>query len=295
MRTRFLRGNTSENNSLTLPSGEVSVDLEKMALRLHADNVLGGFEIVGTQAYVPAGHGPNDLVGGDAQWGFYGEVVSNDFIAGDALASAIGLSAGTSYNSNTEWLKFNSGGKVVLIPKKPLRYDLSWEHIYQVGAVYGDDTVGSNPSGGNRIQDAVVTIDGFDYRVTLMKGAGADPTVQGSDGVWYGWDVDLSQGSEWNRLMYPIHSGVHTDDRNPVTHTDPNAAPFGSWANYTDDDLIVDYRSGNGSRQWTQETSGDNTSYRVIRGYIGVTYFVRNAAAGTGTLYGWRPRLELVV
>ena len=287
MRTRFLRGNTNENNSLTLPEGEFSIDEEKKALRVHDGQTLGGFEIVGTQAYVPVGHGPNDLVGGDAQWGFYGEVASTDFITGDALATQIGLSAGISQYSNTEWLKFNSDGKVVMIPKKPLRYNLSWEHIYQVGAVYGDDTVGSNPSGGNRVQDTIVTIDGFDYRVTLMKGAGADPTT---DAV--GYDIENGYGSEWNRLFYPIHSGTHTNSSNPASHTDPNAAPFGTWASYSDSDLVI--TSGNGRYQWMQETPA-TTSQRVLRGNNGVTGFYRYTAANTATGTGWRPRLELVV
>ena len=286
MRTRFLRGDSAQNNGLTLPAGEFSYDTEKKALRLHDGSTLGGFEMVGVQAYVPAGHGPNDLVGGDDQWGFYGEVLSSDFISGDALASAIGLSAGTGQFSNTEWLKFNSGGNIVMIPKKPIRYSVSWEDIYQVGAVYGDDTVGSNPSGGNRLQDTVVTIDGFDYRVTLMRGASTDPVA----GDPVGYDISESDGSEWNRLMYPIHSGVHTNSNNPNPHTDPDAASFGSWASYSDSDLVI--ASGNGRYQWMQEST-DN--YRVHRGLNGVTGFNRTTATFTNTNRGWRPRLELVV
>lgn len=295
MRTRFLRGNTSENNGLTLPNGELSIDLEKKAVRLHDGSTPGGYEIVGQQAYEPVGHGSTTLVGGDATWGFYGEVASTDFITGDALATEIGLSAGTSQNSTSDWLKFASNGSVILVPKKTFRYAVSWEHLYQAGAVYGDDTNGSNPSGTARLQDAVVTIDGFDYRVRLLRGAASDPTVQGADGSWHGYDIDLSHGSEWNRLFYPIHSGTHHEYNNPTTHTDPNADPFGSWASYSDSDLLVHNSFGNGSYSWTQETSGDNNAYRVARGYTGVSYFNRHTATYMGTAGGWRPALELVV
>jgi len=294
MRTRFLRGNRTENNGLTLPAGELSFDSETKGLRIHDGSTLGGFEIVGQQAYEPVGHGPQSIIGGDTTWGFYGEVASTDFISGDALASAIGLSAGTSQHSTSDWLKFASNGQVILVPKLTFRHSVSWEHIYQAGAVYGDDTNGSNPSSTARLQDAVVTVDGFDYRVRLLRGAGSDPTVQGPDGVWYGFDVSIGDGSEWNRLFYPIHSGQHTNTSNPTTHSDPNADPFASWASYSDADLLVEYTHGNGSYSWCQETNGDNTGNRVTRGYIGVSYFSRNTAAGTHTNFGWRPALELV-
>ena len=296
MRTRFLRGTRDQNNGLTLPEGEISIDEETKAVRLHDGVTPGGFEIIGTRAYAPPmGHGSETLVAGDSTWGFYGEVASTDFITGDALASAIGLSAGTSQHNTSDWLKFASNGQVILVPKLTFRHSVSWEQIYQAGAVYGDDTNGSNPSGAARLQDAVVTVDGFDYRVRLLRGAGADPTVQGADGLWYGYDIDLSHGSEWNRLLYPIHSGVHTDANNPTTHSDPNATPFGSWASYSDADLLVHNSFGNGSYSWCQETNGDNTDNRVIRGYNGVSFFFRNTATATNAFYGWRPALELVV
>lgn len=290
MRTRFLRGNTAANNGLTLPPGELAVDLEKMALRLHADQIPGGFEIIGTQAYTPVGHGPQSLMGGDAQWGFYGEVASADFISGDALATAVGLSAGTSQNSTSDWLKFNANGRIVLIPKLTFRNTVSWENIYQAGAVYGDDTNGLYPAGTARLQDAVVTIDGFDYRVRLLRGASTDPI----SGTLNGWDIPTTHGSEWNRLLYPVHSGVHTDAQNPTPHTDPNAAAYASWASYSDADLGVD-NANIGGRTLCQELhTYQSPSYRVLRGYSGVTRLDIGLITATTDTYGWRPVLELV-
>jgi hypothetical protein len=42
MRTRFKRGNTQENNSLVLLAGELSIDIEKKALRIHDGITPGG-------------------------------------------------------------------------------------------------------------------------------------------------------------------------------------------------------------------------------------------------------------
>ena len=275
MRTRFLRGDTAQNNTLTLPEGEFSIDEEKKALRVHDGQTLGGFEIVGTRAYEPIGPGPTELVGGDDQWGFYGEVLASDFITGDALASAIGLSAGTGQFSNTEWLKFNSNEKKIYVPKKPIRHSVSWGSIDNVGGIYGDGLT--------------VTIDNHIYSVSLMKGASNDPT----NGV-VDHDNVASYGSEWNRLMYPIHSGVHINDNNPVSHTDPNSAPFGSWANYSDYDLHLDNSTGLGTLVWMRETSSNTTTKRVRRGMHGVTLFDINLFTVSTGNAGWRPRLELI-
>ncbi len=291
MRTRFLRGDRAQNDGLTLQSGELAVDSETRALRLHDGSTLGGYEIIGTRAFEPYAQ----IVAGDETAGFYGEVPKSDFISYDELASVVGLSAGTSeFNTESAWLKFALDGKTLYVAKKPARYNLSWEHVYQAGCVYGVDGFGSNPSGSSVDQGVFVTIAGQDYRVRLLKGAGADPTVVGSDSLTAGWDIDLSHGSEWNRLLYPIHSGAHADTQNPTTHSDPNAAPFGSWASYSDSDIIVHTSYGSGAYTWCQETHGSNSNYRYLRGAAGITRAWNTTSTNVHTSRGWRPVLERI-
>ena len=43
--------------------------------------------------------------------GFFGEVPASELITGDALASQVGISGGTSQNSTAGWLKFAYKGK----------------------------------------------------------------------------------------------------------------------------------------------------------------------------------------
>ncbi len=70
----------------------------------------------------------------------------------------------------------------------------------------------------------------------------------------YGYDPIQAYGSEWNRLMYPIHSGNHTNTQNP-SPVSGEKIRFGTIAKYTDTDLVVDYRTlDNGSYSWCQET-----------------------------------------
>lgn len=111
-------------------------------------------------------HGSNTIVAGDSSYGFYGEVSATDFISGDDLASAIGLSAGTSQNSDAGWLKVVDGNKMLLIAKKTFRHTISWDNINAVNAVFG----------------SIVTIDGVKYILRLLSAA------------------------EWDRFMYPLHT-----------------------------------------------------------------------------------------
>ncbi len=230
------------------------------------------------------GPGPVDFIGGDESHGFYGEVPSSEFITGDALASAIGLTAGVSQFSDTPWLKYSLNDEIIFIPKKPIRHSVSWENIYQAGAVYGTNDFGLNPYGGNRTQDAMVTIDGFDFKVTLLKGANVDPAPNTT-----GFDVAWTHDSEWNKLLYPVHSGVHTESSNPSNPSEP----YNQWASYSDDDLLVHRDFGTGSYCWTQERHSGDATFRVFRGTYGVSYANRSNVSSANSYVGFRPALRL--
>lgn len=217
---------------------------------------------------------------------FLGEVPTRNLITGDALATHLNLTAGTAQHSNEAWLKFDLDGEIVYIAKKPYRYGLHWEHIYQAGAVYGTDDNGLNPSGSPVTQDARVNISGKEYRITLAKGAADNPTP-----IESGHDNVFTHDSEWNRMMYGIHSGSHSDPRNPVP---PNfvSTPYNIYANYSDADLLVYFINGNGSYSWMQETVGGGSSDRLYRGAYGVTYADRLNTTRISEYYGWRPVLR---
>lgn len=287
-------------NVLPTPIAEVGADVESWedttadaytAYYYRVSSVRDTTERVSREIFVPSvplnmGVGPDELVGGDLRKaGFFGEVSPNDFITGNALASSIGLSSGTAQFSDEPWLKFCIDGEIVFVAKKTYRSGISWEQIYQAGAVYGTGDNGSNPSGSNRLQDATVTIGGDDYRVTLLKGVNGDPSPNLA-----GYDLYFTHGSEWNRLMYPIHSGVHTESLNP----DTPSIPYAQWATYSDADLLVHRDFGNGAYSWTQETPIDNTTSRFNRGSYGVPYVRRTTSTHTNSAYGWRPALRLI-
>jgi hypothetical protein len=117
---------------------------------------------------------------GNTTAGFYGFVPASDFITGNDLAAQIGLTAGTSHNSDAGWLKFSSNEKTLYVAMETFRHSISWDHINAVSAVYGNRTV---------------VINGNLYKIRLLTGGNADPAS--------------SAGGEWNSLMYGVHMSTN--------------------------------------------------------------------------------------
>lgn len=89
--------------------------------------------------------GNKTLIAGDNNAGFLGFVTGAELITGSGIAAAIGLSAGTLINSDTPWIKYIWKGKICYYPLKPLRHSVTWDHIYNAGAVYGTGDEGLFP------------------------------------------------------------------------------------------------------------------------------------------------------
>lgn len=223
---------------------------------------------------------------------FHGEVPASEFITGDDLANQIELTAGKvtvdkitkeSY-SNEPWLKFTKTSNVgisttMYVAKKPYRLGISWKHIDEVGAIFGDSP-----------KTQALDIKGNKYKVRLMQGSSVNPSSSSGSDMW---------GSEWNKMMLPIHEEVlDAGWRNP-NNVNPDLQPlyhdYGSGKNgmYTNVDLLS---QGNDSYSWTQESSKTNETYRLMRGGGGISFSVfRSDSFTTSNLNAnWRPILELV-
>ena len=241
--------------------------------------------------------------------GYYGLATHEEVCDGIDLASDIGLTAGSNFNDETGWLKFYVGpaadcnkdgvSKILFIAKETLRYNLSWDDIYDAGAVYGTGDNGVADSGSPEPQVAEVDYGGYDYKVRLLTGSAVDPAAEG-----YGNQDcadDAGAGSEWNDLLYRVHTAT-PDCGNPSegmeggnkTTYHGGAQDGANWANFSNEDLQVYYSdAGNGTYCWCQE-QGDDTSRRVLRGYRGVASFYTSTSSGSPSNRGWRPCLELI-
>lgn len=118
--------------------------------------------------------------------GFYAIKTEAEVISAAALATAIGLTAGTPETSvPPSWLEFSLQGKRCLYATRAFRYGLSWDQIYNAGAaldVFGDQGVPSTVT--VRTQNAEVTIGGQRYRVRLMTMAEWVSVVPSLTGTW---------------------------------------------------------------------------------------------------------------
>ena len=227
------------------------------------------------------GHGPQELAFGNEQLGYFGRVLASEFITPSALRNATGVTQGSVINDDSGWLKYAYNGKICFVAQKNILSSVSWQHIYQRGCVYGTSGSGVNPSGDPVLQDRTVVIDGYTYRVRLMKGLNQDPSNKSDSS----WDLPQTHGSEWNKIMYRLHDGIHTDNRNSTA----SEGDFERWDNLSDTDLNVQGIA----YSWCQETP-INTNRRVLRGWMGVSRSGRGLTDDRLSRHCWRPVLEKI-
>lgn len=193
---------------------------------------------------------------------FFGEVPASDLFTGLELARAGALSSGVNQHLDEPWLHFELDGHELYVAKKPLRHSLSRSALATAGFyLEGREVV----KGDRR------------FKVRLLTGIDGDQVTGTANGL----NPTDTDKSEWNRLIYPIHDGRHTDPRNNT--------PRGFWGIYSDADLHLHQNYGPGSISWCH---GSRSTYPVGRGgYSGLTYMYSNGDT-SGSNTGWRPVLE---
>lgn len=169
--------------------------------------------------------GANTFVGGDMSGGYFGEVAAVDFISGEALCTAIGLTAGTLQNSDAGWLKYASDNQILYVAKKTFRHTISWDHINAVGAVWGEKLV----QVGNHV-----------FACRLLSSA------------------------EWNKLIYPVHAnyGAWASFSNTELNITGNGGYTWTSTPSSSSRIIRGYDSVEGSNI---DTPSNATSYRGFR------------------------------
>ena len=242
------------------------------------------------------GPGPQTLIAGDMTAGFFGEVSADELFRGDELALMVGVTEGVAQNSAAGWLKFAHNNKIKYIAKQAFRHTVSWDHLYSRGIVYGTDDDGVAPRGTATNQYTTVEKDGSQFVVRLTTGANGDP-FDDTDPTAYAEGMhllNLGAGSEWNELMYRVHSAVPSDPLTDGMTADRHGGPQvgDNWANYGNADLNIG--TGNGIASWCQESSLGASAYRVIRGSSDLAFFGRTTGSVAYSYPGWRPCLELI-
>ncbi len=263
-------GNKPDNDKLLLDSGFIVLDNESKGIRVHDGSTVGGFESIGIYEPPPS-PGPQELIAGTLEAGFYGETLASELINGTDLAALVGLGIGVVFSSTEPWLKFALDNKTLYIAKKPYRRSTSWNQLNITGIVYGKE----------------VTIQGKQYICRLIKGFNNNP-ANIANGTY---DPEPTWGSEWNRLMYPICAPTGNAIQDNIK--DPASPGLGAWASYNQASNLS-LNDGTGGYTWCQENHSIYDNEGLIRGG-GPATRAMHAGIGVGTgNYSWRPLLELV-
>lgn len=188
--------------------------------------------------------GPNELLAGTLDYGYFGTAAADELITGSALASSIGLSQGTAQFDDVGWLKFALDRKILFVACRTFRHSISWDAINAVGAVFGTKTV---------------SIGGKKYKVRLLTGGNANPASVA--------------GGEWNMLMYAVHQDEwptweHFTDRFLHTHNTCGNGSY-SWCQETSstDSAYRVYRGNTGVSNFSTNTSSyanDDCGWRPV-------------------------------
>jgi hypothetical protein len=172
---------------------------------------------------------------------------------------------------------------------KPLRHSVTWDAIYDRGAVYGVSSMGlfgKGTAAPSVVQNREVTIGTGTFRVKLLKGA-ENGDVDGSTS--FPAAGEYGRNSEYNDLIYRVHHDVPSS-ASGLTY-DGGGQIGDNWASYTDTDLVI--AAGDGRGKWAIERRSDYTSTRVFRGVVRLSDLGSDSSSYVTTARGWLPALVL--
>ena len=251
------------------------------------DNHLNPIEIPGFD-YLPVpsvSHGifepeisyPTTWVKGDySKDKFLGMVNQDEFITPLELSQKVGLLNGNSVslNDDAHWFHFrldglNSFNHTLFLAAKPIRYNVSYDQLAQLGLVSDDNST----QGYKKI-----VINDRVYSVRLLKGANIN-----NDEIIISDDSESSYGSEWNRLMYRL------------CLDNPGSQQGNNFAGFTIEGLFREHNDLYGSNIWMQERSSQEPYKRLMRGGDSISDMKLTPSDEEDVLNGWLPVLVPVV
>ena len=247
------------------------------------------------------GPGPSTLIGGNSRNGFFGICYPEDFINPAVLNTHFNMNMGNLINgTDNAWLKFIIDGEIIYKSMKAIRANVSYKYLYDKGLVYGDGLMaGENGADHHHVptnstpttQNGEYTHNGNTYSVRLMKGGTKNP-------IEYLSPDRSTIGSEWNRLMHPIHQNVlqdtwlHPEFVYEYVQIWTHNLGTGSSGMFTNADLGIGGIFP-GRSHWCQESVDEEPEKRIRRGYQGAdssTTFETNQGSID---CGWSPVLVL--
>lgn len=222
-----------------------------------------------------AGPGPQAVVAGDGNLGYYGEVPDTEVLmVTDLLSQIPELNFGTLAGTSITWLKFSYQGKIYYIPKQPVIRRMSWNQLYNAGLIYGTDDFGLANTGYQANQLRIVKSGSYTFKVRTITSDSTDPATAVPFGNGYDTAVHASM---WTDLLYRVCSRL------------VGSYPTAKWANYADSDL-----TNTNVNEIVRETPNGQPNYVFIRGASSRIDSYNAQAKTQQANSGWRPVLELI-
>lgn len=251
------------------------------------ENLLSSGLSGGSNHFPDSGPGSKNLIAGDEQLGYFGEVSVTSMFTPDQLCNELGgYYPGVTTPEENGWYKFFYNGKVLYIAKRAVRSAVSWTDLYENGLVYGTKDNGKYPTVNPTYQfRQVAKLDNGRQWPFLVR----LPTVMDTDPAAVPGATTSGSVSEWSQLLGRIAAGPN------------NGLP--KWAEIPSADMAVTDRGITTVHSWGVETQSTANANKAVGGYF-QTYLYRsfepggtisrfNANYGTG-YFGWRPVLELI-
>lgn len=266
----FYDDNTTERNGVYYYSiGVVKGD----------DEILSPIKVL---ADMPdTGPGPQKVLRGDYERGYFGELTPAEFITASELMAGLSLSdMNLVRDADTViWHKFIHRGKILFMPSVAIAGSVSWKTLYEQGLVFGTDDYGPTEAQVGMIptlQNRRVDIHDYTFKVRLLRGRSDESydLITSAEEL-----TSQHQDGELMALYLPLF-------RNETF------AHFPLWSDYLYKDTIKSNSGADVSYVALQEHSGAHVNR------FGSTSTVSGITSGNAKDYvharqGWLPVLEL--
>ena len=241
------------------------------------------------------GPGPQTLISGDTECGFYGEVSEQELDNPALLMSRI-VGSGQQLGTDPAWLKFSYKGKILYFSKQIL-FGVTYQALYDAKVVDGKRGLPQNPLGSNPTleQYREEVIRGQRFIVRTPRGDNDTKlgymTTTGASNI-YTDDVVGFRDCEYTDLIFAVvdRAGVTNVKRKLANYPVGDIYPHNLRMDYVQE-LIAGYPLVRGCR------SSNNSAYAGNRLPVtaGITTSTVVVAGSNNYIYGcWRPVLEWI-
>lgn len=226
-------------------------------------------------AYAPyTGPGEPNIVIGDWEAGYFGEIQINELIGVAALINSVGAAVSSPSYFATRWFKMAYLGKVIYMP------DFSfgtcyWQNLYTAGLVYGDLDTSLIPAYtkaqlGTVTQNKRIVINDDEFIVRLPRSR-KDPSSTSTDAVERG-------GNEYDMVFAKLFQTRALTQFNPVKGFRSFAIP-----------------TANGASVWTADVYSLNSTNIIWRSFYNNSVDAMSLSAWSTNACSYLPVLELVL